>query len=46
MCATSMGNTPEDSARLDTAKKHISHVLGKLGAGNRTEASPGQASSA
>ena len=23
---------------LDTAKKHVSHVLGKLGAANRTEA--------
>ena len=23
---------------LDTVKKHVSHVLGKLGAGNRTEA--------
>jgi LuxR family maltose regulon positive regulatory protein len=23
---------------MDTAKKHVSHVLGKLGAGNRTEA--------
>ena len=22
----------------DTVKKHVSHVLGKLGAGNRTEA--------
>jgi len=25
-------------ASLDTAKKHVSHVLGKLGAANRTEA--------
>ena len=23
---------------LDTVKKHVSHVLGKLGAANRTEA--------
>jgi LuxR family maltose regulon positive regulatory protein len=23
---------------LDTVKKHVSHLLGKLGAGNRTEA--------
>jgi LuxR family maltose regulon positive regulatory protein len=23
---------------LDTAKKHVSHLLGKLGAANRTEA--------
>jgi hypothetical protein len=23
---------------LDTVKKHVGHVLGKLGAGNRTEA--------
>jgi Bacterial regulatory proteins, luxR family len=25
---------------LDTVKKHVSHVLGKLGAANRTEAVP------
>ena len=27
---------------LDTVKKHVSHILGKLGAANRTEAVPGR----
>jgi LuxR family maltose regulon positive regulatory protein len=27
-----------DEALLDTVKKHVGHVLGKLGAANRTEA--------
>ena len=37
------GQSNHDIARdlvisLDTVKKHVSHVLGKLGAANRTEA--------
>jgi LuxR family maltose regulon positive regulatory protein len=37
------GNSNQQIARdlvvtLDTVKKHVSHILGKLGAGNRTEA--------
>jgi LuxR family maltose regulon positive regulatory protein len=28
----------EGMVTLDTVKKHVSHVLGKLGAANRTEA--------
>ena len=28
----------EARATLDTVKKHVGHVLGKLGAANRTEA--------
>ena len=31
---------------LDTVKKHVSHLLGKLGAANRTEAVTAPASSA
>jgi ATP/maltotriose-dependent transcriptional regulator MalT len=31
---------------LDTVKKHVIHVLGKLGAANRTEAVGGPGSSA
>ena len=31
---------------LDAVKKHVSHLLGKLGAANRTEAVTGAASAA
>jgi DNA-binding NarL/FixJ family response regulator len=31
---------------LDTVKKHVSHLLGKLGAANAPRPSPGPASSA
>ncbi len=32
-----------DLVALDTVKKHVSHVLGKLGAANRNEAAAGPA---
>jgi LuxR family maltose regulon positive regulatory protein len=32
------GITEELVVSLDTVKKHVSHLLGKLGAANRTEA--------
>ncbi len=35
---TNQGIAQQLVVSLDTAKKHVSHVLGKLGAGNRTEA--------
>jgi LuxR family maltose regulon positive regulatory protein len=35
---TNQGIARELVVSLDTAKKHVSHVLGKLGAANRTEA--------
>ena len=35
---TNQGIAQQLVVSLDTAKKHVSHVLGKLGAANRTEA--------
>ena len=32
------GHRPRALVTLDTVMKHVSHVLGKLGAANRTEA--------
>jgi LuxR family transcriptional regulator, maltose regulon positive regulatory protein len=32
------GGHHESICSLDTVKKHVSHLLGKLGAANRTEA--------
>jgi hypothetical protein len=33
-----LGSAAELVVTLDTVKKHVSHLLGKLGAANRTEA--------
>ena len=33
-----MGEPPELVVALETVKKHVSHILGKLGAANRTQA--------
>jgi LuxR family transcriptional regulator, maltose regulon positive regulatory protein len=43
------GRSNQDIARelvvsLDTVKKHVSHILGKLGGSNRTEAVAGRGS--